>query len=62
MLILSRFKGESIQIADNITITIIGSKPSGIAIGVDAPREVSVLREEAKAKKPAGDRMPRKQQ
>lgn len=46
MLILTRRMGESIRIGDNVTITVLGVKGSQIRIGVDAPREVEVHREE----------------
>lgn len=46
MLILTRRMGESIRIGDDVTITVLGVKGSQIRIGVDAPREVEVHREE----------------
>ncbi len=46
MLILTRRIGESIRIDDNVTITVLGVKGSQVRIGVDAPREVQVHREE----------------
>lgn len=46
MLILTRRIGESIRIEDNVTITVLGVKGSQVRIGVDAPREVQVHREE----------------
>lgn len=46
MLILTRRVGESIRIDDNVTITVLGVKGSQVRIGVDAPREVQVHREE----------------
>ncbi|MDX2503290.1 MAG: carbon storage regulator [Gammaproteobacteria bacterium] len=46
MLILKRQSGESIQINDDIKITIYFSRGNQIKIGIDAPRHVSVIREE----------------
>lgn len=46
MLILSRRIGETIVIADNITITVLGIQGSQVRLGIQAPAEVSVHREE----------------
>jgi carbon storage regulator len=46
MLILSRRPGESITIGDDIIVTVIGVSGNQIRLGVTAPREVRVLREE----------------
>ena len=46
MLILTRKMGESLVIGDNITITVLGVKGNQTRLGVDAPRDVSVHREE----------------
>jgi len=46
MLILSRRCGESITIGDDITITIVGISGGQVRLGIAAPREVRVLREE----------------
>lgn len=45
MLVLSRKPGESIQIGDNITITVVKTGPN-VRIGIDAPKDVIVLRKE----------------
>jgi carbon storage regulator len=45
MLVLSRRAGESIQIGDDITITIIKAG-NNVRIGIDAPKDVTVLRKE----------------
>lgn len=46
MLILTRKMGESLVIGDNITITVLGVKGNQTRLGVDAPRDVAVHREE----------------
>lgn len=46
MLILTRRIGESLVIGDNVIITVLGVKGNQVRIGVNAPKEVSVHREE----------------
>lgn len=46
MLILSRKKDESILIGDQIKITIIDVQKNAIRIGIEAPAEYTILREE----------------
>jgi len=46
MLILSRRPGESLTIGDDITVTVIACSGNQIRLGISAPREVRVLREE----------------
>ena len=46
MLVLSRKVGEKIQVGDNITVTILETRGSRIRIGIDAPRDVRIQREE----------------
>jgi len=46
MLILTRKKGESIIISDNIEIQIINIEDGKVKIGIEAPKEVSVFRSE----------------
>ena len=46
MLILSRHVGESIIIGDEVTVTVLSVKGNQVRIGIDAPKEVSVHREE----------------
>lgn len=46
MLILTRRVGESLMVGDEITVTVLGVKGNQVRIGVNAPRDVSVHREE----------------
>ena len=46
MLILSRRAGESLTIGDDIVVTIVAINGNQIRLGIAAPREVRVLREE----------------
>lgn len=46
MLILTRRVGESLMIGDEVTVTVLGVKGNQVRIGVEAPRHVTVHREE----------------
>ena len=46
MLILTRRIGETVVIGDDISITVLGVKGNQVRLGVNAPRDVSVHREE----------------
>ena len=46
MLILTRRVGESLMIGDEVNVTVLGIRGNQVRIGVNAPKEVSVHREE----------------
>jgi len=46
MLILTRRIGETLMVGDDVAITVLGVKGNQIRLGVDAPKDVSVHREE----------------
>jgi carbon storage regulator len=46
MLILTRRVGETLMIGDEVTVTVLGVKGNQVRIGVNAPRDVPVHREE----------------
>ena len=46
MLILTRRIGETLMVGDEVTVTVLGVKGNQVRLGIDAPRDVSVHREE----------------
>lgn len=46
MLILSRKVGESVTIGDDVTVTVVALNGNQIRLGISAPRQVRVLRQE----------------
>ncbi|EIU7197141.1 carbon storage regulator CsrA [Pseudomonas aeruginosa] len=46
MLILARRVGETLMVGDDVTVTVLGVKGNQVRIGVNAPKEVAVHREE----------------
>ena len=62
MLILTRRVGETLMIGDEVTVTVLGVKGNQVRIGVNAPRDVTVHREEIyeriKREQQGGDESP----
>ncbi|NQV25118.1 MAG: carbon storage regulator [Rhodopirellula sp.] len=53
MLVLSRKPGERILIGDQVAITIVRIGPNTVRLGIDAPRDMNIVREELCAEKSA---------
>ena len=49
MLVITRKVNQKLYIGENVVVTVVSVKPGGaVQIGIEAPREIPVLREEAK--------------
>ncbi|MDB4838085.1 carbon storage regulator CsrA [Marinomonas sp.] len=46
MLILTRRVGETLMVGDDVSVTVLGVKGNQVRIGINAPKDVSVHREE----------------
>ncbi|MBX3451446.1 MAG: carbon storage regulator [Planctomycetaceae bacterium] len=46
MLVLSRKPGEKILIGSDVTVTIVRVGPNTVRLGIDAPRDMNIVREE----------------
>jgi carbon storage regulator len=46
MLILTRRMGETIMVGEEVTVTVLGVKGNQVRVGINAPREIAVHREE----------------
>lgn len=53
MLVLTRRVGESIRVGDNIVVTLVQAAPGKVRIGIEAPPETVILREELVDPNPA---------
>lgn len=58
MLVLTRKLNQEIRIGENIVVRVVGIKGNQIRLGIVAPSEVPVLREEILTKVPASPRQP----
>lgn len=52
MLVLARRENQKLYIGDNITVTVLRLSNGTVRLGVEAPREVQVLRDDAKNSQP----------
>lgn len=52
MLILQRHPGQSIWIGENIQVTILGNTKGITRVGIKAPKEVNIIREELCVREP----------
>lgn len=50
MLVLSRHKSEQIVINDNIVVTVVEIRGDKVRLGIEAPKEVRIVRPDAKNK------------
>ena len=48
MLVLTRKEGQPIMIGDDVRVTVVSTKGGQVRFGIEAPRDVAVLREELK--------------
>lgn len=51
MLVLTRKAGQAIHIGDNIVVRILGSQNGQFRVGIDAPKDVDIQRDDIKNKK-----------
>ncbi|MCA1064465.1 carbon storage regulator CsrA (plasmid) [Rossellomorea sp. AcN35-11] len=50
MLVLARKEGQTIKIGDDIQIIVVGMEDNQVRIGVEAPKDIKVIREEIEKK------------
>lgn len=55
MLVLNRTPGQVVTIGDNIRITIVAVNGKNVRVGIEAPREVTVLRAELEKREDSGE-------
>lgn len=60
MLILTRRTGETLMVGDDVTVTVLGIHRGQVKIGVEAPKDVSIDREEVRARKERNNQLERK--
>jgi carbon storage regulator len=59
MLVLTRKVGEKIRIGDNVTVTLVRIQGDKVRLGIEAPRDVPVHREEVRRRLEARGEVPR---
>lgn len=52
MLVLTRYPNECISIGENITVKIVDVQGDKVRIGIDAPKDVNIIRDNAKVRHP----------
>jgi len=52
MLVLQRHVGERIRVGEDIVITVVEIRPSSVRIGIDAPRDINIVRTEIDGRQP----------
>ncbi|MDP7275037.1 MAG: carbon storage regulator [Planctomycetaceae bacterium] len=52
MLVLSRKPGERVMIGEDVVVTIVRIGPNSVRLGIDAPREMNIVREELCVEEP----------
>ena len=55
MFVLSRRRDQALTIGDSITITVIKTGPDKVRLGIEAPRDLAILRDDAIVRHPPGD-------
>lgn len=60
MLVISRNTQQTFYVGDNVKITVLAIDGKTAKIGIDAPKEIQILREEVKQRIERGDPMPEK--
>jgi len=61
MLVLSRKKGERIHVGGSIVLTVLGLKGGQVRLGIEAPEDVLILREEVQDRWPEAERLAKRQ-
>ena len=55
MLVLTRSEGQSILIGDGVKVTVVSTKGGQVRFGIEAPRDMTILREEVSKRKAQKD-------
>jgi carbon storage regulator len=61
MLVLSRKKGQRIHLGESIVLTVLGYHGSQVRLGIEAPEDVVILREEVRNQRRQAERLEQKQ-